>query len=104
VVTQCAEKLFFNRVWEGKDQRHGQVCLRGVIPPVPTLKTCFNTLLSGFLPEASEVVPLHVIYQDVTESKAAYIGRGPRDTEVHTREYPHIYNFLANFQADKYDI
>ncbi len=26
--------------------------------------------LSGFLPETNEVVQLHVIYQDVTESKA----------------------------------
>jgi len=61
------------------------------------LKSCFNALLSGLLLETSEVVLLHVIYQDVTASKAGYIrGRGPRETEDHTRKYPHIYNFLAN--------
>jgi hypothetical protein len=36
--SQHVEKLLFKRVWEGKDQRHGQVFLRGVIPPVPTFK------------------------------------------------------------------
>ena len=43
-----------------------------------------------------------VIYQDVTASEAGYIRwRGPREPEAHTRKYSQIYNFLANFQADK---
>ena len=74
--SQHAEKLLFNRVWEGKDQRHGQVCPRGVIPPVPTLKRAFNTLLLGFLPETSEVVLLQVIFQGVAASEAEYIETG----------------------------
>jgi len=45
--SECAEKLLFNRVWEGKDQRHGQVCLQGVIPPVPTLKRALMPLFEG---------------------------------------------------------
>jgi len=45
--SECAEKLLFNRVWEGKDQKHGQVCLRGVIPPVPTLKRALIPFYEG---------------------------------------------------------
>jgi len=38
----------------------------------------------------------------VTVSKTGYIrGRGPRGPKAHTRKYSQIYNFLANFQADK---
>ena len=35
-----------------------------------------------------------VVYQGVTESEAAYIDRGPREAEAHTREYSRIYNFF----------
>ncbi len=45
--SQPAEKLLFNRVWEGKDQRHGQVCLRGVIPPDPPLKHALIPFYEG---------------------------------------------------------
>ena len=41
-------------------------------------------------------------YQGVKESGAAHIRRGGlRETDAHTRKFPLIYNFLANFQADK---
>jgi hypothetical protein len=33
-----------------------------------------------------------------------YTREGPREAEFHTWKYPHIYNFLANFQADKLTI
>ena len=34
--SQRAEKLLFNRVWEGKDQRNGQDILFKDIPPYET--------------------------------------------------------------------
>ena len=47
------------------------------------LKTCFNAHFRMFLRETSEVVLLHVIYQDVTESKAGYIrGRGAEERDM----------------------
>jgi len=74
-------------------------------PASTHFKMCFNTLLSGFLPETSDVVLLHVIYQDVTESKAGYIrGRGVREAEAHTRKYSRIYYFFVNFRADELTI
>ena len=53
-----------------------------------------NRYTEEFKPETSEVVLLHVIYQDVTESKAEYIGWGV-DTQL-TRANgftSHIYFF-----------
>jgi len=45
--SQCAEKLLFSWVWEGKDQRHGQVSLRGVIPPDQPLKHALQPFYEG---------------------------------------------------------
>ena len=77
-----------------------QVCLQGVIPPVPTLKRALIPFYEGSCLRISEVVLLLVIYQDVTESGVAYIGWGA-DTQLRcTRESPHIYIFLE-FQGGK---
>jgi len=77
-----------------------------ILTPVPILGVFTHPV-----PEA-EVIPGFlnvgfgdVGYQGVTELEAAYIERisrgGLREADVHTRKYPHIYNFLVNFQVDK---
>ena len=37
-----------------------------------------------------------MVYHGVAESKAEYIGEGPRESEAHTGKYPHI-NILFEF-------
>ena len=92
--SQQAEKLLFNRVWEGKDRRPGQVWLRGVIPPDPPLKHALIPFFEGSCLRLAE----SGITSDLPRCNGieglVYTREGAREADAHTREYPHIYNFF----------